>query len=160
MRRATAIVLLLLASLVALASPLRAADTLTGLLFYATDTDASELTEKAEDKAGDTDRHAAELKKAFKAKKFVLLGRHTAPVSSKYSIWLKPSPQFPLQIENTGTTADGGLSLYWILWQKEKLPTKDRELVKSNTVLTQAAPLLIGGPKWRKGRLVFVVRRD
>ena len=159
MSRATAIVLLLLASL-SLACPLRAADTLTGLLFYATDTDASEVAEKAEDKAGDTERHAAELKKAFKAKKFVLLGRHTAAVSSKYSTWLKPSPQFPLQIENTGTTADGGLSLYWILWQKEQLPTKDRELVKSNTVLTKDAPLLIGGPKWRKGRLVFVVRRD
>ncbi|MGI8604520.1 MAG: hypothetical protein ACR2OZ_16230 [Verrucomicrobiales bacterium] len=134
--------------------------TLTGLMFYATNTDGTEAIEKIQDSAGDRERFANSLGRVFPARNFVLVGKHTVAVSQKYSIWLKPSPQFPLQIENTGQTDDGGLALYWILWQKEPLPTKDRELVKSNTVLKRGAPLFIGGPKWRDGRLIFVVRMD
>ena len=133
---------------------------LTALLFYATDSDGSEAQPKANDPAGDTAKLTPGLKKVFPAAHYFLLGRHTAPASEKYPVWLMPSPQFPLQIENTGSTADGGLNLYWKLWQKEPLPVKDRELVKSNTILTKAAPIIIGGPKWRLGRLIFVVRME
>jgi hypothetical protein len=133
--------------------------TLTALLFYATDGDGADVPERVAD-ATESKRHDAVLRQASKAKNFFLLGKHTVEVQSRFSMWLKPSPQFPLQLENTGTTADGGLSLYWILWQKERLPTKDRELVKSTSVLTTKAPLLIVGPKWRDGRLVFLVRKD
>jgi hypothetical protein len=134
--------------------------TLTALLFYATDGDGTDAPERIADTTKDAARHQAVLREAAKTRQFFLIGKHSAPVQSRFSIWLKPSPQFPLQLENTGTTADGGLSLYWILWQKEQLPTKDRELVKSTTVLTTKAPLVIVGPKWRSGRLVFVVRKD
>ena len=133
---------------------------LTALLFYATDSDGAEASPRANDTAGDTEKLTASLKKVFPAVHYFLLGRHTAPASEKYPVWLMPSPQFPLQIENTGSTADGGLNLYWKLWQKEPLPVKDRELVKSNTILTKAAPIIIGGPKWRQGRLIFVVRME
>lgn len=134
--------------------------TLTALLFYATDGDGSDGPERIADTAGDAKRHDAVLREAAKSQRFFLVGKHSAEAQSRFSIWLKPSPQFPLQLENTGTTADGGLSLYWILWQKERPPIKDRELVKSTTVLTTKAPLVIVGPKWRSGRLVFVVRKD
>jgi len=137
-----------------------AAATLTALLFYATEGDGSDAPERRDDESGETARHETVLREATNARRFFLIGKHSAPVQSRFSIWLKPSPQFPLQLENTGTTADGGLSLYWILWQKETPPTKDRELVKSTTVLTTQAPLVIVGPKWRHGRLVFVVRKD
>lgn len=136
------------------------AGTLTALLFYATEGDGSDAPERQDDTAGETARHEGVLREATSSRRFFLIGKHSAPIQSRFSIWLKPSPQFPLQLENTGTTADGGLSLYWILWQKETPPTKDRELVKSTTVLTTRAPLVIVGPKWRQGRLVFVVRRD
>jgi hypothetical protein len=134
--------------------------TLTALLFYATDGDGADVPERVADAGQESKRHDAALRQASKAKNFFLLGKHTVEVQSRFSMWLKPSPQFPLQLENTGATADGGLSLYWILWQKERLPTKDRELVKSTSVLTTKAPLLIVGPKWRDGRLVFLVRKD
>ena len=134
--------------------------TLTALLFYATDGDGADAPERIADTTKEATRYESVLREAAKARRFFLIGKHSAPVQSRFSIWLKPSPQFPLQLENTGTTADGGLSLYWILWQKEQLPTKDRELVKSTTVLTTKAPLVIVGPKWRSGRLVFVVRKD
>lgn len=137
-----------------------AAPTLTALLFYATDGDGADAPERIADTTREASRLEPVLREAAKAGKFLLIGKHSAPVQSRFSIWLKPSPQFPLQLENTGTTADGGLSLYWILWQKEQLPTKDRELVKSTTILTTKAPLVIVGPKWRSGRLVFVVRKD
>jgi len=136
------------------------APTLTALLFYATDGDGSDAPERIADTQKEGKRHDAVLREASKAKHFFLLGKHTAEIQSRFSIWLKPSPQFPLQLENTGTTADGGLSLYWILWQKERPPTKDRELVKSTSILTAKAPLVIAGPKWRSGRLIFLIRKD
>lgn len=142
------------------AAPARADEgKLTGLLFYAADTEPAEppAIEGTETEAA---RYATALAQAAKARHYRLIGKHTAPIQSHYSIWLKPSPQFPLQIENTGATPDGGLSLYWILWQKEQQPTKDRELVKSTTVLTGKTPLVITGPRWRGGRLIFVVRKE
>lgn len=154
----------LAACMPALPAPARAqgtpAPTLTALLFYATDGDGTDAPERMADTTRETGRCESVLRQAAPARRFLLIGKHSAPVQSRFSIWLKPSPQFPLQLENTGTTADGGLSLYWILWQKEQLPTKDRELVKSTTVLTTKAPLVIVGPKWRSGRLVFIVRKD
>ena len=134
--------------------------TLTALLFYATDGDGTDATERIADDTKEAVRHQSVLREASPAKRYFLVGKHSAEAQSRFSIWLKPSPQFPLQLENTGITADGGLSLYWILWQKEQLPTKDRELVKSTTVLTSKKPLVIVGPKWRSGRLVFMVRKD
>jgi len=137
-----------------------AGPTLTALLFYATDGDGSDTPERATDTDEEAKRHHAILRQASEASHFHLIGKHSAQAQARFSIWLKPSPQFPLQLENTGTTPDGGLSLYWILWQKESLPTKDRELVKSTTILTRQTPLVIAGPKWRSGRLIFIVRRD
>jgi hypothetical protein len=148
-------------SIVLASTPAQSAEpveSLTALMFYVTDTDGSETPERVNAAGADTERAMPSLRKAFPARNYFLLGKDTAPVSRKYSIWLKPSPQFPLQIENTGRTSDGGLALYWILWQKEPLPTKDRELVKSNTILRRDTPIIIGGPKWRQGRLVFIVR--
>lgn len=134
--------------------------TLTALLFYATDGDGADAPDRIADDTNEVARFLPVLRKASPAKRFFLVGKHSAEAQSRFSIWLKPSPQFPLQLENTGTTADGGLSLYWILWQKERLPTKDRELVKSTTVLTSQTPLVIVGPKWRSGRLIFLVRKN
>ena len=136
------------------------APTLTALLFYATDGDGADAPERIADTRQEVKRHLTVLREASKARQFFLLGKHTAEIQSRFSIWLKPSPQFPLQLENTGTTADGGLSLYWILWQKERPPTKDRELVKSTSVLSHKTPLVIAGPKWRSGRLIFLIRKD
>lgn len=134
---------------------------LTALLFYATDEGEGMPVKKIADPGNDTERYQAALKKAAPAAHYVLIGKDTQELKSSYSIWLRPSLQFPLQIENTGIVGDGGLSLYWILWQKEPVDLrKDRELVKSNTVLTRDKPLVIAGPKWRAGRLLFVVRRD
>lgn len=154
---------MLAAFLVGSPATLRAAappPTLTALLFYATDGDGADAPERIADSAGEAKRHDAVLRQAAKVKNFHLIGKHSAAAQARFSIWLKPSPQFPLQLEHTGTTEDGGLSLYWILWQKEPLPIKDRELVKSTTVLTTKTPLVIVGPKWRSGRLIFVVRKD
>lgn len=138
---------------------------LTALLFYATDepeigADKAPLKRIA-DPEKDTERYLPALKKAAEAPHYHLIGRDSAELRATYSIWLRPSPQFPLQIEHTGISEDGGLFLYWILWQKEPVEVrKDRELVKSNTILTQQTPLVIAGPKWRGGRLLFVVRRN
>ena len=144
-------------------APLQAAPPppqLTALLFYATDGDGSEAPEKMPDTSGEIKRYEKALRQATTARHFHLIGKHTAEAQARFSIWLKPSPQFPLQLENTGTMPDGAITLYWILWQKETLPIKDRELVKSTTILTPKTPLIIVGPQWRNGRLIFLVRKE
>ena len=72
---------------------------------------ARTCAEKVNDTAGDLAAHRTGAPHVVSGKNYFLLGSHTAPVSRKYSIWLKPSPQFPLQIENTGPTSDGGRAL-------------------------------------------------
>jgi hypothetical protein len=133
---------------------------LTALLFYASagapPADLSTIKDEAQDLA----RYEKSLISSFGQQTYSLVGRHSSEASMRYSIWLKPSPQFPLQIENLGRAKNGGLNLFWTLWQKEPLPTKDRELIKSSAVLMSATPLIIGGPRWREGRLIFLVRLD
>jgi hypothetical protein len=43
------------------------------------------------------------------------------------------------------------VSVHLQLWQDKKV------LVKSDAVIRPGRPVFLGGPKWRGGRLVFVV---
>jgi hypothetical protein len=134
---------------------------ITGLIFYATTTAPTDLPEKplASD-AKVTSLHPRIQRVIPASQHLTLLGRHTTRLGDKYATWVVPSPQFPLEVENTGPNPAGGFNLYWKLWQKEPLPRKDRELVKSSSILVPGTPVIIGGPKWREGRLVFVLQLE
>ncbi len=160
MNRRSLLLALLFAPLAAATAQTASPPVLTGYLFYATSGDGSDVRERPEDKDRDAEKFTPQLSKVSKEmadKRFFLMGRHTTPVSERYVTWLKPTAEFPLEIENTGRTRDGGLSLFWKLWQKEREPAKDRELLKTNAVLLPGTPVIIAGPKWRSGRLLFVV---
>ena len=43
------------------------------------------------------------------------------------------------------------MNLHVQLWKRTKV------LVKTDTTLKQGSPLIIGGPKWRDGQLIFVL---
>lgn len=91
------------------------------------------------------------LAKAFPFDHFEVLGQHTQVVFREYESWVVPSREVFLKLDSKGSTADGGLNLHLQFWQGSQV------LVKSDTVLRADSPLFIGGPKWRDGRLIFVL---
>ena len=94
------------------------------------------------------------LAKVFKFPHFHLIGRHTQKVFKEYESWVVPSKDLCLIIDYQGPAESGGLNVHLQLWQDKKV------LVKSDTVISPGQPVFLGGPKWRGGRLVFVVMQQ
>jgi hypothetical protein len=94
------------------------------------------------------------LAKVFKFPHFHLIGRHTQKVFKEYESWVVPSKDLCLKIDYQGPAEGGGLNVHLQLWQDKKV------LVKSDTVISPGQPVFLGGPKWRGGRLVFVVMQQ
>jgi len=92
-------------------------------------------------------------------KHFNIVGAHDQKVLKEYATWITPSPEFFLEIDSKGRAKEGdGINIYLQLWSKQFEPGKpDKVLVKSDAVLKRGSPLIIEGPKWRKGRVVFVL---
>lgn len=93
----------------------------------------------------------AKLVKSFPAERHVLLAEHTQKIFKEYESWVVPSKELFLKIDSRGPAKGGGTKLGVQVWQGEKV------LAKADAVLTPDKPLFIGGPKWRGGRLIFVV---
>ncbi|MEM9480698.1 MAG: hypothetical protein AAGA58_13675 [Verrucomicrobiota bacterium] len=112
---------------------------------------------------GESDKNASPVDKDLAAQlgkvkafedftSFTLLGEHNQDIIfSDFTNWVVPSNNFNLQFETKGIDEKGGLNLMLKLWQEERV------LVKTDATLRQKSPLFIGGPKWREGRLIFVV---
>jgi len=94
---------------------------------------------------------AQRLGKAFAFTNFEILGQHEQVVFREYESWVVPSKDLFLKLDSKGSTKNGGLKLHMQFWQSQKV------LVKSDVVLQSESPLFIGGPKWRDGRLIFVL---
>ena len=127
-----------------------------GLLFFATNDTVPSATEGAKEaeKSVPAATMAAlrtRLAKAFPQKNYQLLGLHTQNLLKDYETWVVPSKELCLKIDSRGTAGNGGINLHLQLWQEKKV------LVKSDTILKPGQPIFIGGPDWRKGRLIFVV---
>jgi hypothetical protein len=56
-----------------------------------------------------------------------------------------------LKIDSKGPAEQGGVNLHLQVWREQQV------LVKSEAVLRPGSPLFIGGPKWKNGRLIFVL---
>lgn len=84
-------------------------------------------------------------------KEFEVIGQHTQKVFSEYTNWVVPSKELFLNIDSKGPAENGGMNLHVQLWRQTKV------LVKTDTTLKKGSPLIIGGPKWRDGQLIFVL---
>ena len=93
------------------------------------------------------------LKKAFKSfKSFEFLGQHTQRnVFKEYVNWVVPSEEINLGFESKGRIKNGGVKLLLKLWRKKKV------LLKSDLSIFPDKPVMIMGPKWRDGKLIFVL---
>ena len=92
------------------------------------------------------------LGKVFEFSHFEILGQHTQDIFREYESWLVPSRDLFLKVDSKGPAPGGGLKLNLQFWQDQKV------LVKTDAVLKAESPLFIGGPKWREGRLIFVLQ--
>jgi hypothetical protein len=91
------------------------------------------------------------LAKVFPFKHFVILGHHNQVIFREYESWLVPSKDLFVKLDSKGAAKGGGINLHLQFWQGQQV------LVKTDTVLRPASPLFIAGPKWRDGRLIFVL---
>ena len=62
-----------------------------------------------------------------------------------------PSRDLFLKVDSNGPAENGGVKLHLQVWREQQV------LVKSDAVLRPGSPLFIGGPKWKDGRLIFVL---
>jgi len=92
-----------------------------------------------------------QLKKLFKTERLVLLAEHIQEIFKEYESWVVPSKELYLKVDSRGPVEGGGTQLGLQVWQGSKV------LVKTDAVLVKDKPLIIGGPAWRGGRLIFVV---
>jgi hypothetical protein len=128
-----------------------------GLLFFATDKEvASAASPEAEaDEKDLTPAFMSDIRqrlgKPFAYKNFQLLGRHTQKVFKEYESWVVPSKELCVKLDSRGPLEAGGVQLHIQLWQEKKV------LVKSDVKLAPDQPIIIGGPTWRSGKLIFVL---
>ncbi len=122
------------------------------LFFAANDASAPAQEEKVVADAAVLTALEGKLKKVFPYSHFHLIGRHTQKVFKEYESWVVPSKDLCLKIDSRGPAAEGGVNVHLQLWQDTKV------LVKSDSVLRADKPIFLGGPHWRTGRLIFVVR--
>jgi hypothetical protein len=93
------------------------------------------------------------LGKIFQLSRHEVLGQHTQDIFRQYESWVVPSKDLFLKIDSKGPTDDKtGMHLSVQVWRQQEV------LVKTDVVLRAGSPLIIGGPKWREGRLVFVLQ--
>lgn len=123
-----------------------------GMLFFASnDAKAPVQEEKVSVEPALLKDTTTRLAKAFEFQHFHLIGRHTQKVFKEYESWVVPSQDLCLKMDSRGPAEGGGVNLHLQLWQDKRV------LVKSDTVIRKGRPVFLGGPKWRGGRLIFVV---
>ena len=124
-----------------------------GYLFFAVnDATAPVQEEKVTADAGLLLSLEGRLKKVFPYSHYHLIGKHTQKVFKEYESWVVPSKDLCLKIDSRGPADHEGVNVHLQLWQDTKV------LVKSDSVLRKDKPIFLGGPDWRGGRLIFVVR--
>lgn len=122
------------------------------LFFAANDATAPAQEEKVTADAGLLLSLEGRLKKVFPYSHYHLIGKHTQKVFKEYESWVVPSKDLCLKIDSRGPADHEGVNVHLQLWQDTKV------LVKSDSVLRKDKPIFLGGPDWRGGRLIFVVR--
>ncbi len=83
--------------------------------------------------------------------RFEIIGEHLQDVFREYESWVVPSKDIFLKVDSKGPAPGGGINLHLQFWRDQQV------LVKTDTILKPGSPLFIGGPKWRDGRLIFVL---
>ena len=126
--------------------------TVWGAVVYATSRNRDgDAKTKGQKQIPDLEERLGKIKGFEDYQSFELIGQHTQKIFSEYTNWVVPSKELFLNVDSKGPTGDGGMNLHVQLWRRTKV------LVKTDTTLRKGSPLIIGGPKWRDGQLIFVL---
>ena len=121
-----------------------------GALIYATN-DSHDLIGTKEQAPPDFASLQARLGKVFPYQHFEIVGQHLQDVFREYESWVVPTKDLFLKVDSKGPAKGGGMNLHLQFWRDQQV------LVKTDATLRADSPLFIGGPKWRKGQLIFVL---
>lgn len=119
-----------------------------GALIYASKGEEVDLPDEVPDNLDDLSERLA---KVFPFTRFEIVGQHTQDIFRQYESWVVPSKDLFVKLDSKGPAVGGGINLNLQFWREQQV------LVKTDTVLREDSPLFIGGPKWREGRLLFVL---
>jgi len=122
-----------------------------GAVVYATNAELEKTDAKAPKGLPDLGKRLGKIKQFKDYKNFQIIGQHTQNVFSEYTNWVVPSKELFLNIDSKGPAGKDAINLHVQLWRRTKV------LVKTDTTLKKGSPLVIGGPKWRDGQLIFVL---
>lgn len=120
-----------------------------GALIYASKGEAAELLTDVPASLKDLSQRLA---KVFPFTRFEFLGQHHQDIFREYESWVVPSKDLFVKLDSKGPAPGGGMKLDLQFWREQQV------LIKTDTVLREGSPLFIGGPKWRDGRLLFVLQ--
>lgn len=120
-----------------------------GALIYATQGEAAALPAEVPADLKDLPQRLA---KVFPFTRFEIIGQHNQDIFRQYESWVVPSKDLFVKLDSKGPAEGGGMKLDLQFWREQQV------LIKTDTVLRRGSPLFIGGPKWRDGRLLFVLQ--
>ena len=120
-----------------------------GALIYASKGEAAPLPPEV---PGDLKDLPQRLAKVFPFTRFEIIGQHNQDIFRQYESWVVPSKDLFVKLDSKGPAEGGGMKLDLQFWREQQV------LIKTDTVLRHGSPLFIGGPKWREGRLLFVLQ--
>lgn len=98
----------------------------------------------------DTHPYARRFRKIFGYRYYELLGKDRQPIRSQGVNQLQLGREFHAKLRFLGAKRNGlafALELY----------RNDRKVVESNVILGRDSPLVIRGPQWGKGQLLFLL---
>ncbi len=122
-----------------------------GALVFATNDDAEAATMPKVDVPAEFADIPSRLAKVFEWRRYEVIGQHLQDVFREYESWVVPTKDLFLKVDSKGPAEGGGMNLHLQFWRDQQV------LVKTDTVLKAESPLFISGPKWRQGRLLFVL---
>jgi hypothetical protein len=120
-----------------------------GALIYATAGEALPLPKEVPSDLKDLNERLTKVLPDYSRYEFI--GQQNQDILRQYESWVVPTKDIFLKLDSKGHSEDGGLKLALQLWQEKQI------LVKTDLVLQRSSPLIIAGPRWREGRLLFVL---
>jgi hypothetical protein len=121
-----------------------------GALVYASN-EAQSSTGTASEVPADFADIPQRLGKVFPFSRYEIIGQHLQDVFREYESWVVPTKDLFLKVDSKGPAEGGGMNLHLQFWRDQQV------VVKTDAVLKAGSPLFISGPKWREGRLIFVL---
>lgn len=82
---------------------------------------------------------------------FQMLGQTSEELFKAVHSWVAPFKEVSVFFDSKGRAKDGGVKLDLQLWSQSKA------ILKADAVLKAGSPVIIEGPDWGKGRLLFMV---